>query len=179
MSSREKTSRILSKASVISFLVAGAILLVSCSEKPVVKIGDTAEDFTLADLSGEQITLSTFRGKNIFVFFWTQGCVFCQTRNIVLVNDIYLKGQQTGLEVLSVNIAEPLGDAREFVRQKGLIFPVLLDKDAAVTRKKYGIYVVPTLFIINKEGVIVDKAYGYLSEEGLWDFVAPYLMKTS
>lgn len=151
----------------------------SCSKEPVAKVGDMAPDFTLPSLTGEEVSLSSFKGKNVFIFFWTEGCVFCQTDNIVKVNDIFLKGKETGLEVISINIAEPIGDAREFVRQKGLIFPVLLDRDASVTRKKYGVYVVPTLFLIGKNGVIKDKAYGYLSEEGLESFVKPYLKGSS
>jgi peroxiredoxin len=118
---------------------------VACSEEPVVRIGDVAQDFTLPSLTGEQISLSQFKGKNVFIFFWTQGCVFCQTDNIVHVNDIFLKGKRKDLIVFSINIAEPKGDVREFVKQKGLIFPVLLDRDAKVTRKKYGVYMVPTL----------------------------------
>jgi peroxiredoxin len=88
------------------------------------------------------------------------------------VNDIFLKGKG---KVFSINIAEPKGDVREFVKQKGLIFPVLLDRDAKVTRKKYGVYMVPTLFLIGKDGMIKEKAYGHLSKEALWQFVNPYL----
>ena len=154
------------------------LMQVACSEAPVVKIGDVAQDFTLPTLSGEEVTLSQFKGKNVFIFFWTQGCVFCQTDNIVHVNEIFLKGKKAGLEVFSINIAESKGDAREFVKQKGLIFPVLLDRDASVTRKKYGVYLVPTLFIIGKDGLIKGKAYGYMTNEALWEFVTPYLKGT-
>lgn len=146
-----------------------------CSEEPVVKIGDVAQDFTLPALTGQEVTLSQFKGKNVFIFFWTEGCVFCQTDNIVHVNDIFLKGKENDLVVVSINIAEAKGDVKEFVKQKGLIFPVLLDRDANVTRKKYGVYMVPTLFLIGKDGVIKEKAYGYLTDEALWQFVNPYL----
>ena len=154
------------------------LMQIGCSEGPVVRIGDVAQDFTLPSLTGEQISLNRFKGKNVFIFFWTQGCVFCQTDNIVHVNDIFLKGQEKELVVFSINIAEPKGDVREFVKQKGLIFPVLLDRDAKVTRKKYGVYMVPTLFLIGKDGVIKEKAYGHLSKEALWQFVNPYLQES-
>ena len=154
------------------------LFLWGCTEAPVVKQGDVAQDFTLPTLAGENVTLSQFKGKNVFIFFWTQGCVFCQTDNIRHVNEIFLKGKKAGLEVFSINIAESKGDVREFVKQKGLIFPVLLDRDAKVTRKKYGVYMVPTLFLIGKDGVIKEKAYGYLTKEALWQFVNPYLKGT-
>ena len=161
--------------SCFSFLLLLFVLMqIGCSEEPVVKIGDVAQDFTLPTLAEEEISLNQFRGKNVFIFFWTQGCVFCQTDNIVHVNEIFLKGKKAGLEVFSINIAESKGDVREFVKQKGLIFPVLLDRDAKVTRKKYGVYMVPTLFLIGKDGMIKEKAYGYLTKEALWQFVTPY-----
>ena len=93
------------------------------------------------------------------------------------MNHIYTKGQQSGLIVFSINVAESKGEVSEFVRQKGLIYPVLLDRDASVTRKKYGVYIVPTLFIIGKDGVIKEKVYGYMSEQALLDFVEPYMRR--
>ena len=148
-----------------------------CQKEPVVKIGDVAPDFTLPTLDGQNITLSHFKGKNIFLLFWTQGCVFCQTRSIILVNDIYTKGQQSGLIVFSINVAESKGDVAQFVRQKGLIYPVLMDRDGSVSRKKFGVYVVPTLFIIGGDGLIKEKVYGHVTEQALLDFVEPYLKK--
>ena len=92
-----------------------------------------------------------------------------------MVNDIYRQGQQSGLVVLSINVAESKGEVAEFVRQKRLIYPVLMDKDANVSRKKYGVYVVPTLFIVGMDGMIKEKVYGYLTDQALLDFVGPYL----
>jgi peroxiredoxin len=162
---------------VLVTLLLSILSLWACEKEPIAKVGDVAQDFTLPTLDGQLTTLSHFKGKEVFLFFWTEGCVFCQTRNIIHVNDIYLKGQQTDLVVLSVNIAESKGEVSEFVRQKGLIYPVLMDRDASVTRKKYGVYIVPTLFIIAKDGVIKEKVYGYMSEQALLDFVEPYLKK--
>ena len=148
-----------------------------CGKEPVAKIGDVAPDFTLPTLEGQEITLGQYKEKNIFLLFWTQGCVFCQTRSIILVNDIYTKGQQSGLIVFSINVAESKGDVAQFVRQKGLIYPVLMDRDGSVSRKKFGVYVVPTLFIIGKDGLIKEKVYGHVTEQALLDFVEPYLKK--
>jgi len=159
------------------FIILFLLFLWGCDKEPVVKLGDVAQEFTLPTLQGQNITLSQLKGKNIFLLFWTQGCVFCQTRAIILVNDIYLKGQKTDLLVFAINIAESKGDVSEFVRQKKLIFPVLMDRDASVSRKKYGVYVVPTLFIIGKDGIIKEKVYGYLTEQALLDFVEPYLRR--
>ena len=159
------------------FIFLSLLFLGGCGKEPAAKIGDVAPDFSLRTLEGQEVTLSQFKGQNIFLLFWTQGCVFCQTRGIIVVNDIYRQGQQSGLVVLSVNVAESKGEVAEFVRQKGLIFPTLLDRDASVSRKKFCVYVAPTLFIIGKDGLIKEKVYGYVTEQALLDFVGPYLKK--
>ncbi len=162
----------------LAFFIFPALLsLWGCGKGPEARIGDVAPDFTLPTLGGQEITLSHFKGKDIFLLFWTQGCVFCQTRGIIMVNDIYKKGQESGLVVLSINVAESKGEVAQFVRQKGLIFPVLMDRDASVSRKKFDVYVAPTLFIIGKDALIKEKVYGYVTEQALLDFVEPYLKK--
>jgi peroxiredoxin len=53
----------------IIVLVLGFTFAVSCSTSGI-KAGHTAPDFTLADLDGNQVSLSDFRGKAIFLNFW-------------------------------------------------------------------------------------------------------------
>jgi peroxiredoxin len=155
--------------------IISVVITANCAKKPVANIGDTAEDFTLLDMSGKRIKLSHFKGQNILLFFWTVGCEFCQTDNIVYLNDIFLRGRKTDFLVLSINIAGQEGEVVEFIKQKGLIIPVLMDRDGVVAMKKYGIYMVPTMFIIDGNGVIREKAIGFFDKTALWDFVAPYL----
>jgi peroxiredoxin len=162
---------------VILLCLNGWITCPGCAGEEKARIGDVAQNFSLPDLTGRVISLDRFQGQNVFLFFWTSGCVFCQTRQIVHVNEIYQQGRRANLAVLSINIAESKGDVSEFVKQKGLIFPVLLDRDASVSRNKYDVYIVPTLFIIGPEGRIREKVSGFLTQETLVAFLAPYLAK--
>ena len=57
----------------IIVLVLGFAFASGCS--PVssglgTKVGNTAPDFTLSDLDGNQVSLSDFRGKAVFLNFW-------------------------------------------------------------------------------------------------------------
>lgn len=59
-------------------ILVGAVALFSVDQNasqdytisPGLKVGDTAPDFTLGLLSGDQVTLSDYRGKPVFVNFW-------------------------------------------------------------------------------------------------------------
>ena len=63
----------------------------------------------------------------------------------------------------------------EFVKKKGLIIPVLLDRDGNVSRKGYGVYILPAMFLIDRKGIIRNKAIGLFDKKALMDFVSPYL----
>jgi len=57
----------------IIVLVLGFAFASSCSPVPSglgTKVGNTAPDFTLSDLDGNQVSLSDFRGKAVFINFW-------------------------------------------------------------------------------------------------------------
>jgi len=57
----------------IIVLVLGFAFASACSpvsSGPGTKVGNTAPDFTLSDLDGNQVMLSYFRGKAVFLNFW-------------------------------------------------------------------------------------------------------------
>ena len=63
-----------SKEWFVSLIIVLSLLsLGGCEKEPVAKIGDVAPDFTLPTLEGQEITLSQFKGKNIFLLFGHKG----------------------------------------------------------------------------------------------------------
>ena len=64
-----------------------------------------------------------------------------------------------GLAVLAVNIAEPRAKVAEWVRQKKVTMPVLLDPPGVVSRA-YRITSTPTVFVVSREGRLIGKAMG-------------------
>jgi hypothetical protein len=64
-----------------------------------------------------------------------------------------------GLAVLAINIAEPPAKVAEWVRQKKVTMPVLLDPPGLASRA-YRITSTPTVFVVSREGRLVAKAMG-------------------
>jgi len=57
----------------IMVLMLGFTFATGCSTGPggpAAEIGDSTPDFTLVDLDGNQVSLSDFRGKAVFLNFW-------------------------------------------------------------------------------------------------------------
>jgi thioredoxin-dependent peroxiredoxin len=93
--------------------------------------GDTAPDFTLPDDQGNDVSLSSLRGKNVIVYFYpaamtpgctTQACDFSDNINT-------LRGE--GYEVLGISPDNPAKLAK-FREKDGLTIPLLSDADKSV-----------------------------------------------
>lgn len=128
--------------------------------KTAPQVGFRAPDFQLTGLDGKKYSLDGMRGKPLVINFWASWCPPCRLEAPELVK---LYNQYQGrLEILAINLTfqDSLEDMRAFVDESGVTFPVLLDKEGAVT-KAYQIQGIPTAFFVNKEGVIIDRVVGY------------------
>lgn len=162
----KKKQRLFLRLFVLLFIVLGlgsAFYTAYKYDDSPVRVGEPAPDFTLPTLDGETIKLSDFRGKGVFINFWGSWCTPCK-REMPHMETQYYRFKDEGVEILAVNIKEPIVTVSSFVKRNGLTFPILLDRDGTVT-KRYGIVPIPTSFFIDKEGIVVEKIEGEMSEE--------------
>lgn len=121
---------------------------------PSPREGFPAPDFTLATLDGREMSLSTLRGQVVVINLWTSWCPPCR-EEMPAIEQVYRQYRDEGLEVLAVNstFQDDEGAAAAFVRELGLTFPILLDRDGAVSRR-YRLQALPTTFFVDRRGVI-------------------------
>jgi cytochrome c-type biogenesis protein len=137
----------------VYFVVSGVVNLAYAQDVEFVQSG---VDFSLRDMKGYKITLSEFRNKkSIVLLFWTTWCPFCRSEFNKL-SQIYPTLMSDGIEVLAINIEESERKIKRFLESEVIVFPVLLDRDAAVANT-YGLVGVPTFILINNAGRIVFK----------------------
>lgn len=147
--------------------IAIMVLLVSSSctkgKKQAMK-GDEAPDFTLSDLNGSDVRLSDLRGKVVLIEFWATWCPPCR-ESIPAMNEIYKRYNEKGLVILGIsvdkgqNVAE---DLRAFVKEYSILYPVLIDSKNI--NNLYGVYSIPTTFLIDKDGKVILKNIGFSPE---------------
>jgi cytochrome c biogenesis protein CcmG/thiol:disulfide interchange protein DsbE len=134
---------------------------------PSPQIGFSAPDFTLDDLNGKPITLSDLRGKVVVINLWASWCAPCRAE-MPAIDTVYRKYQARDLVVLGVNTTfqDTESDARAFVQNLGVTFPLLFDRDG-LTSKRYRLQAMPTTFFVGRDGVIRDIVFGGPMSEAL------------
>lgn len=167
-----KKNRLLMR-SIILILLIGALGYTLYSNffvsKEKVKVGSKAPDFVLTDLEGNEHQLSDYMGKGVFLNFWGTWCEPCE-REMPYMDNQYEYYKNQGVEVLAVNIAESNIAVQSFVDKHDLTFPIPLDKDRQVLNA-YGVGPLPTTFLINPEGKVVDITSGTLTERMIRDYM--------
>jgi thioredoxin-dependent peroxiredoxin len=132
--------------------------------------GDAAPDFTLPDADGNEVSLSSFRGQRVIVYFYpaamTPGC----TKQACDFRDSLADLNGAGITVLGISPDKPAKLAK-FREKEGLNFPLLSDPDhtaleaygAYGEKKLYGkvtVGVIRSTFVVGADGKIEKALYG-------------------
>jgi len=118
-----------------------------------------APDFTLQSLEGKTLHLSDFRGKAVVLNFWATWCGPCKIEMPWFV-DLQKQYGPAGVQFLGVAMddASPK-EIAEFAQSMNVNYPILIGKEA-VGDAYGGIPFMPETFYIDRDGNIVDKAFG-------------------
>ena len=130
----------------------------------MLEIGMKAPDFTLPDKDGNLVSLSSFLGKRVVLYFYprdnTPGC----TRQACAFAGAYKGFQDKGVEVIGIS-KDSIASHQKFAEKYNLPFILLADTDLEVI-KAYGVWqekknygkvsmgVVRSTYIIDAEGNI-------------------------
>lgn len=117
-----------------------------------------APDFTLPDLAGKQVSLSSLQGKWVIIDFWGSWCGWC-IKGMPKLKEAYeqYKGK---LEIVGVDCGDTQEAWRAAVQKHGLNWINLYDGQQPRTPSLYGVQGFPTKVIVNPKGEIVDVVTG-------------------
>ena len=129
------------------------------SEGKAPGVGDPAPDFTLKTIGLKDVSLKTYRGKNVVLLFypldWTPGCSTCMPAFDRRIRDF----EAANAQVVGISTDSPFSH-ENWAKSVGIShYPLLSDMQRSVARA-YGVYWpdwnanVRATFVIDKQGVI-------------------------
>jgi len=119
-------------------------------------ITDSRLDFTLPDMKGDSLRLSSMKGKVFLLDFWASWCGPCRYSNKNLVK-LYSKYKQDGFEILSVSLDDSKKEWMKAVNKDKITWLQINDSRGwdARSATKWQVDAIPASFLIDKNGDVV------------------------
>ena len=144
--------------------VAGNLLTGPHKPTANAQVFQEAPNFTLPDLNGKPFTFSNLKGKVVILDFWATWCPPCRAE-IPHFKSLYSQYKGDGLEVIGIALDQGGANVvRPFAEDFQINYPILIGNQR-VTEDYGGIRGIPTTFIIDRQGRIVEKFVGYRDKE--------------
>ena len=115
-------------------------------------------EIKLQNTAGRYVRLNDFRGKIVFLNFWTTWCPSCRTE-MPAMEKLHRKLFGKNFAMVTVNIKESAAQVKKFFKEYKLTFTALLDTTGEVSTG-FGIRGIPTTFILDKSGTIIGSITG-------------------
>jgi len=112
----------------------------------------------LQNTAGRHVGLGDFRGKIVFLNFWTTWCPTCITE-MPSMERLHQKLLGKDFAMVTVNIKETASQVQNFFEKQKLTFTALMDITGEVSTE-FGIRAIPTTFILDKNGQILGRIAG-------------------
>jgi thiol-disulfide isomerase/thioredoxin len=135
-----------------------------------------APEFTLTSTDGKDIKISDYKGKIVILDFWATWCGPCR----IGIPDLIELQKEYGKDIVVIGISlddETKEAVVPFMKKIGINYPVLYGT-FEVTQQYGGVEGIPTTFVINRNGEIVDKHVGLVPKSEFIDQINKLLKKS-
>ena len=123
-----------------------------------------APQFQLASLDGSEVALTDFEEKVVLVDFWATWCGPCHAQADIL-KSLYADFDGD-VQFLAISLGEAEETVRDFVEGNPYPYPVQVDPEDQLSLE-LGIYVLPTIMVVDREGTISYLEPGVSSAEAI------------
>lgn len=134
-----------------------------------------APDFTLLNKAGEEVSLSDYRGKIVFLNFFTTWCKFCDQEmpEFQAASEKYADDVEFLLIDVFTQERVSEDDVYAWYEERNLTMEMLVDVDGTLS-KSYPVQAFPTTFFIDRDGSVIAYYPGAMSEAVIDEVVAEF-----
>ena len=143
------------KSRCASVVFVSLLLLGMAASPPLV--GGPAPTFKLEAVDGQFMGMADLKGQFVVLNFWATWCHAC-----IKEMPEFQKAHESlnpKVKIIGINLAESKEKVAEYIQNKGVSFPVLLDAYGNVSQE-YRVVNLPVTFFITPDGVIREKIFG-------------------
>lgn len=138
------------------FVLLLLVLLSGCKEEKLAQ-GVPAPALAAFDLHGKDASLDSWKGKGIYLNFWSASCGGC----LAEMDTLQALSKQYGdnVVVVAVNTDPDSVDIRALLAKHQITYPVLRDQ-LNITQERYQVIGTPTSVMIDRQGRVLDLHQG-------------------
>ena len=111
----------------------------------------------------EQLNLSNYRGKVVYMDFWASWCPPCRI-SLPLLNELHNELQAEGFEVVAINGDENREDLLRFLQQCPVDFTIAVDPEGKCPQA-YEVVAMPSSYLIDRKGIVRHVHQGFRKED--------------
>lgn len=140
------------------------LLTVAVPAFAVLQKGQAAPPINVVTTSGQPVSLAKYKGHVLVLDFFATWCYPCREAipHLLSLNQKY--GKQ-GLQILGMSVDDGSdGVVKSFIAEKKILYPVTMVNEDL--QADYGLRSVPTIYVISKKGIVIEKYQGYSEEVG-------------
>lgn len=120
----------------------------------LIKDDSRAPNFTLKDSQGKKVSLTDFKGKYVYLNFWSSWSV-PSMKELNVMKNIYPKYKEN-VEFISINLDDNKKQMQEILRKNNYAWPFLHYGDDYELKEEYQVRTVPSYFLIDGKGEFVE-----------------------
>ena len=152
-------------------------LITTLTETDLLAVGTEAPKWSLvrAGENRAKLALGDLKGKVVVLDFWSISCPPC-VREVTELQAISQRFGERDVAVVGVAAwGETMAELREFKKQRKLGYRLLVGEDRTVAA--YKATTLPTLYIIDQDGVIVTAHQGFMPRGDIVEVIQQLLDK--
>ncbi len=126
-----------------------------------VEIGKPFIDFDSRTIDGKPFKMSSLKGNNIYLTFWSAGCGPCRIENKFLSE--HFEDIPENIKILSFSIDKNIDAWEKASKIDNIKWLNVSDYSGTEGRVKtlYGVQAIPTSFVIDRNGIVIKRLTGF------------------